>query len=228
MNGTMKEMPASIRPYEKCVQYGAEALSDVELLAVLLRSGTKNKNVLALSSDILEAAGMSIAGMYRLSGLDFIKIPGVGRIKSIQLECMMEFAKRLLNSVRPERPLFQSPSMIASYLMEEMRLKKEEELRALFLDGKSAFLHEEMISKGAVNGTMMPTREIFVKALQYSAVYFVLVHNHPSGDPTPSEEDIHATKTMCEAGKIVGIPLLDHIIIGDHRYVSLKDRGLIQ
>jgi len=164
MNLTMKELPNQARPYEKCQRFGADALSDTELLAVLLRTGTKNFNVLELSELILKNAGNSLAGLYRMSREELLKIPGIGQVKATQLESLLVLSKRLLNSVRPEKPDFSKASIIAGYYMEEMRHLKEERLMALYMDGKCHLIHEEVITKGSVNKSLIPVREIFMKA----------------------------------------------------------------
>lgn len=226
---TISELPVSERPYEKCQAAGPGGLTDAELLAVILRTGTRGQGALETARQVLELCipygGLS--GLYHLTPGELQKIPGVGQVKSIQLSCIGEFAKRISRNRTRREEAFLTPDGVAAYFMEEMRHKEKEELRAVFLDTKGHLLKETTLSVGTVNEACISPREIFLEALRNQAVGMILLHNHPSGDPEPSGEDILMTKRVAEAGNLIGISLLDHIVIGDNRYISLKERGML-
>ena len=216
---TMKEIPSADRPYEKCEKLGAGALSDTELLAVLLRTGTRGENALELASRILYHNGESIE---RLK-----KIHGVGRVKAVQLSCISELAKRLSKASAGELLSFENPDSIARYYMEDLRHEKQEIMKLLMLNSKSKLIGETNISKGTVNASLITPRELFIEALQKNAVFVIILHNHPSGEPTPSREDRLITRRIQDAGALIGIELLDHIIIGNNCYVSFREEGML-
>lgn len=224
---TMREMPASEQPYEKCEKYGAGGLSDSELLAVILRTGRKGECSTALARRLLLALpGKSIAGLFQSSLEQLQEIKGIGRVKAIQLLCLAEITKRMLQSRQPKDVLLcEDPSKIAAYYMPSMRFRETEEVRILILDGRNAVVSDIVLSIGSFNAAMAAPREVFYYALKHKAVSIILVHNHPSGDPAPSRDDFILTRKIASTGEMIGIPLLDHIIIGDNRYVSLKESG---
>ena len=224
---TMKELPETMRPYEKCTRLGAQALSDAELLSVILRSGTKEMNSVRLSEEILRLSGGTPAGLYDLSYGDFLKLPGIGQVKACQLECVKALSKRIAGAFRQTRTVFSDPSAVAAAYMEEMRSEKKEKLLLLLLDTRCRLLSEEVLTVGSVNTTLFPVRDILSRALKGGAVQFILLHNHPTGDPAPSQDDIEATKRIRDASRVVDLCLLDHIVIGDRRYVSMSERGII-
>lgn len=228
-NFTMKEMPEEERPYEKCLCYGARNLTDVELLAVLLRSGTKGVNSLELARNILysQSGDASILNIHHLTLQKLKKIKGIGTVKAIQILCLSELAKRLAKASAKEGLVFNLPSTIAEYYMEEMRHQKQEHMKLLMLNTKSKLIGETNISKGTVNASLVSPRELFIEALECNAVSIILLHNHPSGDPTPSTNDILITKRVKEAGDLISIDLLDHIIIGNNCYISFSEQQLI-
>lgn len=227
MSMKMNELPESLRPYEKCVKRGANALDDAELLSVILRSGTREKNVLETSRELLIRAGGSLAGLYDISEKDFTTVPGIGRIKAMQLECLKVLCSRIVQSGRKEKMLFDRPERIADYYMEEMRLYREERLKLLLLNARLRLLSDVEMAKGSANAAMIPVREILRRALLDDAVFMVLLHNHPSGDPEPSAEDIRSTAEVASGARSVGIRLVDHLILGDGRFVSLRERGVL-
>ncbi|NBH81748.1 JAB domain-containing protein [bacterium C-53] len=230
VNRKMKDVPLTERPYEKCLKNGAESLSDAELLAVMLRTGCEGLSVSELSMNIVKMCE-KMKGLKSLSQMqipDFMKIKGIGKVKAVQLKCITEFAKRLWRSEKDLNLKVCHPSQISEYYMEELRNEETESAFVVFLNGKNRFLGDYCLSKGTVNASLVSTREIFRKALQQKAVYIMLVHNHPSGDPTPSKEDIYITYKVMKAGKLMDIPLLDHVIIGDGTYVSLKENGCFE
>ncbi len=217
------------RPYEKCIRYGAEALSNTELLAVLLRTGTKGINSLELARCILQNGTKeeNLLNIHQLTLQKLQEMKGIGKVKAIQILCLSELAKRLAKSSAKERLVFHMPSTIADYYMEEMRHRRQEEMKLLMLDTKARLIGECNISKGTVNASLITPRELFVKSLECGAVSIILLHNHPSGEPTPSQSDIALTKRIKEAGDLIGISLLDHIIIGNNCYVSFSEEKLI-
>lgn len=224
----MREMPQDERPYEKCLRLGAERLSDVELLAVLLRTGTRGENAVELSRKILYHAGESgILGIHQFNIERLKKIKGIGEVKAIQISCISELAKRLAKASYQDTVCFTEPKTIAQYYMEDLRHEKQEHMKLLMLNSKAKLLGETTISKGTVNASLITPRELFIEALQKNAVSIILLHNHPSGDPTPSKEDMLTTKRILDAGALIGIELLDHIIIGNNCYISFREEGIL-
>lgn len=225
---TIKELPSSERPYEKCERYGACSLSDAELLAVILRTGTKNQRAIDLAVNILNysTAYPGLKGLNYLTLKELTLIKGVGRVKAIELVCLTELTKRMSKEIQGDKLRLITPQNVADYYMQDMRHLSREQVTLLMMDSKNKIIKDMIISSGTVNTSIMPTREIFVQAVKYEAVNIILLHNHPSGDPTPSAEDIRVTKRLLEAGNLIGITLMDHIIIGDNRYISLKEQGL--
>lgn len=217
------------RPYEKCLEHGAVSLSDTELLAVLLRTGVKGLDVLQLAQYLLgeNCGGEGILNIHNLTLEELKSIKGIGNVKAIQILCLSELAKRLSKANAKEGLAFTLPSSIAEYYMEEMRHRKQEHIKLLMLNSKSKLLGETEVSKGTVNASLVSPRELFIEALNKQAVSIILLHNHPSGDPTPSKTDILLTKRVQEAGDLIGIELLDHIIIGDNCYSSFAESKLL-
>ena len=225
---TMKDIPNAERPYEKCLKQGAEALSDAELLAVLLRTGTKGENVLALAKRLLyEDGGAGLLGIHQFSFQSLMKLKGIGKVKAEQILCLSELAKRLSKASVEPRLRFSSSQSVAEYYMEDLRHRNQEVMKLLLLNSKAELIDETNISKGTVNASLVTPRELFVEALKKEAVSMILLHNHPSGDPTPSRDDILTTKRISECGLLIGIELLDHIIIGNNCYVSFQEENLL-
>lgn len=223
---TVKELPKSERPYEKAEEYGVEQLSDAELLAVIIRTGSQKLRSVDLAYQILNHKPQypGLLSLYYTTKEELMKIHGIGKVKAIELLAVAELAKRLTRKQRKQSLSFRNPEMIAQYYMEQLRHQKREKLMLILLDGKNKAIKEMVISEGTVNASMASAREIFIEALRYEAVYLILLHNHPSGDPTPSRQDEAITKIIKESGDLLGIPLLDHIILGDCCYVSLKEQ----
>ena len=196
MASRIKDLPEGMRPFEKAARNGAGSLSDTDLLAVLLRSGTKDRNVLDLSAELLLRAGGNLAGLYGMSEEDFRRIPGIGSVKAVQLECLKVLVSRIAKSEDGPRPDFSSPEKVFRYYAEEFRMADQECARILFLNTKMRLLKEVEISRGTVRSTMVPIREILVRALRENVVTVILIHNHPSGAPEPSEDDIRATEDL--------------------------------
>lgn len=227
----MKDIPKQDRPYEKCVSKGPGVLSDAELLAVIIRTGSRNFSSLQLAQKVLELTypkDDGLLGLCRLSLSDFRKLPGIGPVKGIQLKCIGELSKRISRRAATVRnTVFDNPQSVAEYYMEEMRHLQQEHLYVMLLDTRQALIRDVLISKGTVNASLASPREIFIEALRCQAVGIILVHNHPSGDSTPSREDCLLTRKIHEAGSLVDIQLLDHIVIGDNNYCSFKKEGML-
>ena len=227
MNYTIKDLPENERPIEKFILKGESALSDAELLAIIIRTGTKNLSALSLAEEIIRSS-QGILGLHHLSLEELTSIKGIGKVKAIQLKAIGELAKRIAKAIAIRADCtFVSPESIADRYMEELRHLEQEQLMVLYMNTKGNLIKEEIITKGTVNMSIVSPREIFVNAVKYKAVSIILLHNHPSGDPTPSRSDIEATYKVKEAGELIGISLIDHIIIGDNRYVSLKREGFL-
>ncbi|MDE7268023.1 MAG: DNA repair protein RadC [Lachnospiraceae bacterium] len=216
-------------PYDKFLRLGAENLSDAELLAIMLRTGTKDKTPIELGRDILKLAGerFGLLGLHHFDVKELTQIPGIGEVKAVQLLCIAEIAKRTANMSAKTKLCFDKPETVASYYMEQLRHKTTEHLTLVLLDNRKNILNETVISVGTSNATLVSPREIGIRALRFEAAYMMLLHNHPSGDPTPSRQDILVTRKIKEVSDLVEIPLLDHIIIGDNRYTSFNQKGLL-
>ncbi len=226
--GSMKDLPEQDRPYEKCLAQGPGRLTDAELLSVILRTGTRGETAVALSARILENQHRSgLLGIVHASVPELMRIRGIGKVKAVQLVCIAELSRRIAKSQAMAGLHFTDPSSIAGYYMEDLRHLEQEVLMVLMLDTKGGRIGEEILSRGTVNATIISPREIYLCALRYGAVSIVLLHNHPSGNPQPSREDIELTKRVKDAGKLIGIELTDHIIIGDQQFVSLFREGLL-
>ena len=226
---TMKSLPVSEQPYEKALESGVQSLSDAELLSVILRTGTKDKSARDLAEQILKLGDPSgLPGLLHHTLPDYKEVRGIGNVKAIQLACIGELSKRIWKSAKTGESLIcRNPYDIAFYFMEEMRHMEQEHLKVLILNTKNVLIKDVDISIGTVNASLATPREIYIEVLKFRGAGLILLHNHPSGDPTPSNEDCLFTKRVEEAGKLMGIPLVDHIIIGDQSYVSLKERGIL-
>lgn len=227
---TMKQIPDDERPYEKCLKSGAGVLTDAELLAVILRTGARGTTSVELAKEILNCSKTQsgLLGLYHLSASGLRSIKGIGKVKAIQIQCIMELSRRIAKAAAAEGNTFNSAQAIAEYYMEDFRHLAQEQVFLLSFDTKGELLSEKMISMGTVNQACVSPREIFLEALGCRAVYLILLHNHPSGDPQPSPEDRLLTMRVCESGKLLEIPLMDHIILGDRCYFSFREEGIIK
>lgn len=217
-------------PYERFLSCGASSLTNAELLAIILRTGTREKNAVQLSRDILgffEEGASELSALHRLTLQDLKTIPGIGEVKAVKILSLAEISRRLVREHTASRLVFSSPSAVADYYMEQLRHLETETAVLVMLDNRMALLREEVLSLGTVNCTLLSPREIFLRALRCGAVNIMLLHNHPSGDPTPSGMDKEITERICRAGQILGIQLIDHLIIGDLCYTSLREYGCI-
>lgn len=225
----MKDRPPGERPYEKCLEYGAEALTDGELLAVMLRNGTKECSSMELAWRLLDLhpSYKGLEGLYHLSMEEFQGLPGIGTVKAVQLQCILELSRRLSRTGFAQSCEFHNPEDIASYYMESMRHLDYEKVQLLLLNGRHCLLKEITLTMGDSNNAYVPVKNIFAQALRSEAVYLILLHNHPSGCPEPSREDLMITRRIKEAGDILGIPLSDHIIIGDRCFYSMREEKVL-
>lgn len=217
----MKKLPKDQQPYEKSMELGITSLTDVELLAIIIRNGVKGRSALDVARSILEKKPDGLLGMLKLELEDLICVDGIGRVKALQILSVMEFARRIAKRSAGEKLDFSSPGTVAGYYMEDMRHLKQEHLVLVMLNGKNKFIRDRVLFIGSVNQSIVNPREIFIEALKNEAVNIILLHNHPSGDITPSRADLLITHRVKEAGSLIGINLLDHIIIGDRRYHSI-------
>jgi DNA repair protein RadC len=208
------------------MHHGPEALSNPELLAILLRTGTTQESALALATRILSAMeGLKGIANATISQLSTVK--GVGPAKAVEIRAAVELGRRICTLTDTARPVIRSPADVSLLLMSDMRFESKEHFRALLLDAKNQVIRIAPISVGSLTESIVHPRELFCEAIRHSSAALIVAHNHPSGDPTPSPEDIATTRRLVEVGRIVGIELLDHVILGDGRYVSLKERGHI-
>ena len=216
-----------LMPYEKALKYGIETLTDVEILAVILRTGACKIKVLDLAKLLYEKAGSKgLVGLASLEIDDLVKIKGIGRVKAIQIKSIIELSKRLAKFKANEKLDFSKSNTVAEFYMQDLRHLQQEHLILVLLDSKCCLIKDVVLTVGTVNSSLIDKRDIFIRALKSGAVQIMLIHNHPSGDPTPSKADIKVTKEIYEAGKILGVNLTDHIVIGDNTYVSLKAIGI--
>ncbi len=223
----IKTMAESERPREKLVHNGVSSLSNAELLAILIRTGTKDISAVELAQQILAMDQEGIKYLADCTIQELSKIKGIGTTKACQIVSAIELGRRIAKTVPMHSNQITSPKDVADMFMEEMRYYKKEYFKILLLNTKNIIITTEVISIGNLNASLVHPREVFVKAIKKSAASMILLHNHPSGNPQPSQEDISITKRLIEAGTIIGIDILDHIIIGDGCYKSLKELSII-
>ncbi|MFJ7933531.1 DNA repair protein RadC [Sporosarcina sp. NPDC096371] len=220
----IRDVHIADRPRERLINQGASSLSNQELIAILLRTGTKEESVLVLANRILSSFD-KIQDLKDATIEELMSVKGVGKAKAVQLLAAAEIGKRLYRKHSDGRYTIRSPEDAASYLMTDMSSLSQEHFVVLFLNVKNEVLHKQTIFIGSLNSSIVHPREIFREAVKRSAASIVVAHNHPSGNPSPSPEDIEVTKRLIEAGLVMGIETLDHIIIGDHKFISLKEKG---
>lgn len=215
-------------PYEKYLVKGAEQLSDAELLAIILRTGTVGEDTVSIAQKILELPDnpqKGILGLHHISLKELMGVRGIGQVKAIKLKCIAELSCRIAQETAKHSLQFTNPKTVANYYMERMRHFEREKVLLLMMDNRNHLLAEQVLSEGTVNASLISTREIFLTALRHNAVYIMLLHNHPGGDPTPGKQDIFATEKIKAAGDLMEVPLIDHIIIGDRKYFSFKEKN---
>lgn len=221
----IRDLPQGERPRERLEHYGAQALSNAELLAIILRTGVQGESVLHLASRLLARYG-GLLGLARANFSELCAERGLGPAKATQLIAALELGRRLLIASPEERPVVRSPADAASLLMMEMSLLQQEHLRLLLLDTKNRVLGMPTVYIGSLNMSVLRVGEVFREAIRQNCAAVIVAHNHPSGDPTPSPEDVAVTERIVNAGKLLDVEVLDHLVIGQQRYVSMKERGL--
>lgn len=221
----IRDMAMSDRPRERLIQVGERALSTTELLAIIFRTGVGGENVVRLSERLL-AHFDGLSGLARASIAELQQVKGIGPAKAVEVKAALELGRRLIANAPEERPKVSSPADAANLLMSEMSLLEQEHLRLLLLDTRNHVLAMPTIYIGSLNTSVVRIGELFRAAIKENAAAMIVAHNHPSGDPSPSSEDVRVTRQLVEAGQLLDIDVLDHVIIGRQRYVSLKERGL--
>src|SRR5262247_211561 len=223
--GGLRQWARADRPREKLVDQGAEALSAVELLAVLLRTGTEGETVLDQARAVLEACGNRLRGLASLGLHEFCGIKGIGPAKAAQLLALVELAKRFgEEEFAPGMP-FKGSHDVYAHFRERLAHERHEQFYAVLLDNKNRKLKDIRISQGSLTASIVHPRDVYLPVIRESAAAVIFVHNHPSGDPTPSAEDLEITRRLRQVGDLVGVRVLDHVVIGKGRYVSFVDDG---
>ncbi|HVP20438.1 MAG TPA: DNA repair protein RadC [Anaerolineaceae bacterium] len=224
-NYRIADLPANDRPRERLAELGPESLSEAELLAILLRVGIPGQNAVQLGQHLLQRFG-GLIGLYQASLAQICEVKGVGVAKAAQLQAALELGRRYSRAQRGDRPAIHSPKDAADQVMYEMSGFVQENLWVLLLDTRNRLIDIDHLYQGSLNSSTVRVAEVFRKAVQISAAAIIVTHNHPSGDPTPSPEDIALTKTLVETGKLLDIQVLDHVVIGGNAFISLKERRL--
>lgn len=222
---TIKSLPEDERPREKLLKHGVEKLSNVELLAIVIKSGVKNASALDISKQIISNK-LGLTGLSDISIEELSEVKGIGLSKASEIIASIELGKRVLIS-KEEKYKISSPSDISSYLMREMGDLKKEHFNIVMLDNKNQIVEVHNVSVGSLNSAIVHPREVFKNAVRRSSASIILAHNHPSGNTSPSREDISITKRLIECGELMGIKVLDHIIIGKNEYFSFKEKSII-
>ena len=226
----IKDMPAQERPRERLVELGAENLKHLELLAILLRVGSKGVSAVDLGERLIRQFG-TLEKLARAPLADLQKVKGIGRDKAIALKAAFTLAQRMAQEIRIESPVLDDPKNVAELLREEARMQEVETFQILLLNTRRRLIRVEKVSQGTLDSILVHPREVFRMAISANAAALVLVHNHPSGDPTPSEADIRVTRDLIRAGQLLRIEVLDHVILGTRSqdrakdYVSLREMG---
>ena len=222
---TISDWPAEERPREKLLARGAGALSDAELLAILLVTGASNTGLTALDcSRMLLQEHLNLRNLTRVPCAELCRTPGVGPVKASRIHAALEIGRRVVNQKRRMGTVFQISQDVFDTYSVRLRDAKQETFTVILLDSKNRFLREETVALGSLNQSIVHPREVFRPAIQGAAASVILVHNHPSGAPSPSAEDVRVTARLVEAGKLLGIQVLDHIIVGEGRYFSVFDQ----
>lgn len=218
------------KPYEKFLKLGPESLSETELLAVILRTGTKNCPALQLAGKVLSLAKgreKGLNALHHITMQELMELPGIGEVKAVKIKCIAELSKRMARERMSGDLKFDRPGTVADYFMEELRHEEKEKVLLLSLDNKLHLIEKYVLSIGTINTSLVSPREVFVRAFKCQASHVMLLHNHPSGDASPSRQDIQITAKIKEVGELTDISLIDHLIIGDGRYTSFKEKGLL-
>ncbi len=224
---SIKEWPEAERPRERLLRHGVSSLTDAQLLAIILRTGGGGKSALDLALEILDLF-KNLKKIESASLGEFMPIKGMGKAKVAQLKAALELGRRLNEEPGIKGPAFSSSSDVYTYFSPRLKNLKKEVFWCAMLDAKNRIIHDCRISEGTLTNSLIHPREAFREAIKESAVSVIFVHNHPSGDPAPSKEDILITERLVSAGGVIGIKVLDHIIIGDNRYTSMMEKGYIK
>lgn len=225
---SIKSLPENERPVGKTLNMGINTLSNAELLALVIKTGYGDKSAIGLAEYILEEISGGLIGLLSAKPEELMGIRGIGESKACALVAIGELARRMAGKPPSERYRIESACDAANYFMEDLRYEKREHFKLLLMDVKGHVIGTEEISVGGLSSTSVHPREVFSPAIKKNAATIILVHNHPSGDPSPSREDIDITNRLKEVGELVGIKVLDHVVIGDGRYVSLAGEGYIK
>lgn len=221
----IRDLPIDLRPRERLIYAGAGALSAAELVAIILRVGNPGESAIRLAERLLSHF-VDLAGLAQASYDELCQVHGIGPAKAAQIQAALELGKRLMIASPSQRLQVRTPADVANLLMMEMSLLEQEHLRTVLLDTKNFVTRTTEVYAGSLNAAVVRIGEVFRSAVRANSASIILAHNHPSGDPTPSPEDVRVTEMVVEAGRLLDIEVLDHIIIGRNRYVSLKERGL--
>lgn len=222
----MRDLPKEERPRERLIRHGAERLANKELLAILLRTGTKHESALGLAEKLL-ARFDSLRGLASASYEELVAVSGIGPAKATDILAAFELAKRLADSQMEFHGVVNSPRDAAQMVLRELSLEDKEHFMIIMLNAKHRVIAKKVISIGHLHASLVHPREMFKEAIKRSSAAVILVHNHPSGDLTPSKDDLTTTERLKEVGEILGIEVLDHIIVGDNRYLSFREQGLL-
>ncbi len=224
----VRDLPIDERPREKLMADGAACLSNVELLAILLRTGTKENSVLRVAEQVLARyKDVGLTAMMSMSVAELSSVQGIGAVKAATILAAVELGRRLSQKAAEKVEIVHGPEDVAHYAMPRFRFEQKEHFAVMLLNTKNHILGLTDVSVGSLSASIVHPREVFQTALWYAAAAMILIHNHPSGDPSPSREDINVTQRLVKAGKIMDIPVLDHIVLGDNRFVSIKEKGLL-
>lgn len=224
---TIKELPETERPREKLYNNGPESLSNEELLAIIIRTGSRTESSVELSKKVLSIDSRGLVYLRDTTLEELMEVKGIGKCKAAQILSAIEIGKRINHHMACEKVKINQPATVANLFMDEMRYLQKEHFRIILLDTKNQIIAKEEISIGTLNASIVHPRDVFKIAIKRNANSMILIHNHPSGDPTPSKEDIGITNRLIEVGDLVGIKVLDHIIIGDSNYISFKEKNII-
>lgn len=222
----IEKMPNDSRPRERLEYFGVKSLADHELLAIILRTGRKGNNVVGLAVEVLNV----VEDIYRLRHVslqELMKIPGIGKVKACEILAAVEFGRRVTQSTQIKEGTVSSSKWVGNYLQQELSNLNQENVVALYLNTKNEIIKKDTVFVGSLNSSVAHPREIFNRAISYSAARIILAHNHPSGNVDPSEADLSFTHRMIEAGELLGIEVLDHFIIGENCYLSLREKGYV-
>ncbi len=223
---SIKDMPESMRPREKLIAGGENNLSETELLAIIIGNGTTKLSALELAQQIL-AQHSSLRFLKEASLEELMEHRGIGPAKAVNIKAAIEIGRRISLDIRDKKSI-KSPEDVKNMVMEDMRYLDREYFRVMYLDRKGGLLSMEDVSIGGLHSALVHPREVFKPAIKKSAASVILIHNHPSGDPNPSKEDLELTDNLIKAGKLIGIDVLDHIVIGESTYCSMRSNSLIQ